>query len=114
MQWTFSPLFIGEGTSTLGRLAALLRHVELSVPSSSGKVLQLRIGSRGWSRVRFFQSPLHRGRYFNPFRLYSFDLATRSFSPLFIGEGTSTHGSMRCQHSGRSFSPLFIGEGTST
>src|SRR5581483_11243226 len=37
---SFSPLFIGEGTSTAQRLQPCVLRVELSVPSSSGKVLQ--------------------------------------------------------------------------
>src|SRR5581483_4180904 len=62
----FSPLFIGEGTSTC-------------VPPP------------GWAPRTFFQSPLHRGRYFNgaSHRMRR-QVAADTFSPLFIGEGTST------------------------
>src|SRR6185437_8144770 len=61
----FSPLFIGEGTSS-GPKAASRRQA--------------------WE----FQSPLHRGRHFIEI---IFSAATRTalcFSPLFIGEGTSS------------------------
>ncbi len=87
----------------------------LSVPSSSGKGLQLhellglgyahrnfqsplhrgRVFNGGkdampGNYVYFFQSPLHRGRVFNVVPVLQIPCAVRSFSPLFIGEGSST------------------------
>src|SRR5581483_494501 len=38
-----------------------------------------------------FQSPLHRGRVFNKARGIALDSRTGAFSPLFIGEGSSTN-----------------------
>ncbi len=110
----FSPLFIGEGSSTAPACGS---------PKDC-------IG---------FQSPLHRGRVFNP-SPGSTPPTTISFSPLFIGEGSSTRAAnlraMRARllsvpsSSGKGlqrpsrlypttaaltpFSPLFIGEGSST
>src|SRR5581483_6243519 len=136
----------------------------LSVPSSSGKGLQRGIQGEAWASSAAFQSPLHRGRVFNSmsnsFITSSFIILSvpsssgkglqpahdsvssanvHAFSPLFIGEGSSTTG-CHCRenvistsfqsplHRGRvfncacgvrmwrahAFSPLFIGEGSST
>ena len=105
---SFSPLFIGEDSSTW-RLATMRGHTSsLSVPSSSGKTLQL-ASACGSDAI--------------------------TFSPLFIGEDSSTdadglHEPTRDRHSlsvpsssGKTlqlhlasdpFSPLFIGEDSST
>src|SRR5581483_10153750 len=86
----------------------------LSVPSSSGKGLQLGRNAFEKGVQEAFQSPLHRGRVFNGRSLGTFLNAWETFSPLFIGEGSSTtHGSRR-PRCGSAFSPLFIGEGSST
>src|SRR5579875_4100099 len=85
-----------------------------------------------------FQSPLHRGNHFNVFPLddgihphkisvpsssgkslqllYSHDGRSRdaNFSPLFIGEITSTEAWQKMIQRIVHFSPLFIGEITST
>src|SRR5581483_10988590 len=91
LQNPFSPLFIGEGTSTFSaRRRRSARAITLSVPSSSGKVLQ-------------HSSPSLFGQGF-----------PIPFSPLFIGEGTSTDAIALAEKTIRAFSPLFIGEGTST
>ncbi len=110
----FSPLFIGEITSTPNWLVALLLIELISVPSSSGKSLQLQNAvafmdfftisvpsSSGKSLQRLnalsgkisnlaFQSPLHRGNHFNAGEVASFAGRGIYFSPLFIGEITST------------------------
>src|SRR5579875_2888798 len=86
-----------------------------------------------------FQSPLHRGNHFNRGDIFTGMSKTLNFSPLFIGEITSTGPSSIDARSGRTFqsplhrgnhfnlidvdqvsfvkldfSPLFIGEITST
>src|SRR5579875_3381702 len=87
--WHFSPLFIGEITSTREKWPPSRAAVFSSVPSSSGKSLQRRllhtltcqvedfsplfIGEitstprffSARSRFQLFQSPLHRGNHFN-------------------------------------------------
>jgi hypothetical protein len=89
--------------------------VELSVPSSSGKTLQLGRGSPGRYVTRRFQSPLHRGRLFNGVGAVFGPAVPLSFSPLFIGEDSSTRNSRTSASNFIiSFSPLFIGEDSST
>src|SRR5579883_2918797 len=84
----FSPLFIGEITSTWENF-----------PSALG--------------IMQFQSPLHRGNHFNT--IAQRVCGTRvHFSPLFIGEITSTDEEQYPFSSLEHFSPLFIGEITST
>src|SRR5579885_2118658 len=62
-----------------------------------------------------FQSPLHRGNHFNRGDIFTGMSKTLNFSPLFIGEITSTTGRKYWSKSWRcNFSPLFIGEITST
>src|SRR5579883_247930 len=85
----FSPLFIGEITSTVGKF-------------------QLKL-----TNAATFQSPLHRGNHFNRPRSW-LEALHRNFSPLFIGEITSTHVDPHAWYSWPYFSPLFIGEITST
>src|SRR5579875_497316 len=160
----FSPLFIGEITSTIAWRERRRREEVISVPSSSGKSLQpverstldsscdsisvpsssgkslqpatwYKIGT--WSSE--FQSPLHRGNHFNPCGFGFLFFLLHDFSPLFIGEITSTTPIQldalrlllfqsplhRGNHFNRisnsttgrrfpDFSPLFIGEITST
>src|SRR5947208_1258444 len=62
---SFSPLFIGEGTSSK---MSLLKQIG----------------------YRAFQSPLHRGRHFICIRFQNVAEDFWRFSPLFIGEGTSS------------------------
>src|SRR5579875_1050828 len=62
----FSPLFIGEITSTASRIRQLGAGFRISVPSSSGKSLQPQDESRYGRHIPAFQSPLHRGNHFNP------------------------------------------------
>ncbi len=69
-------------------------------------------------RDQRFQSPLHRGRVFNQLDRCAEENAPRSFSPLFIGEGSSTggeagkqrsqHGFQSPLHRGRVFNVFFI------
>ncbi len=137
---TFSPLFIGEGSSTFSGPAVLLSLLEhFQSPLHRGRVfnrdtadctsrltdtfspLFIGEGSSTENGVAdgksfdAFQSPLHRGRVFNqsPF-LFSLS-PNYSFSPLFIGEGSSTARQLSFWKTRRkTFSPLFIGEGSST
>src|SRR5579885_1368661 len=85
----FSPLFIGEITSTVGKF-------------------QLKL-----TNAATFQSPLHRGNHFNRPRSW-LEALHRNFSPLFIGEITSTYRNLLFFPAFANFSPLFIGEITST
>src|SRR5581483_9652859 len=87
----------------------------LSVPSSSGKGLQRRAFTVQGVHAHF-QSPLHRGRVFNMTKEIDDDAReNNTFSPLFIGEGSSTAEVFRqIMKFADSFSPLFIGEGSST
>ncbi len=137
---SFSPLFIGEGSSTRGLQPRGTARAFLSVPSSSGKGLQQRGHGISPRRQLYFQSPLHRGRVFNGCQSARRSTSPAPFSPLFIGEGSSTNELVRLlagntslsvpSSSGKglqlermemhqrpprpSFSPLFIGEGSST
>src|SRR5579884_2099386 len=87
--WHFSPLFIGEITSTREKWPLSRAAVFISVPSSSGKSLQQQCRPFSLSPVKYFsplfigeitstkiasqvnlssgrfQSPLHRGNHFN-------------------------------------------------
>src|SRR5579875_3314436 len=158
----FSPLFIGEITSTPrffsarprfqlfqsplhrgnhfndGLNRAVVSQTKISVPSSSGKSLQPEAVSGAEMICEPFQSPLHRGNHFNALLLrekilrriisvpsssgkslqprpeYSFRYIPDNFSPLFIGEITSTTTLMPFCCGSANFSPLFIGEITST
>src|SRR5579884_3930520 len=88
----------------------------ISVPSSSGKSLQPQDGSLcRHTRHRDF-SPLFIGEITSTPRVSHMGRSTvQNFSPLFIGEITSTTrsgGTRRLVPS--DFSPLFIGEITST
>src|SRR5579875_1358488 len=87
----------------------------ISVPSSSGKSLQpaYELGVKV-ARIKF-QSPLHRGNHFNHRVARKAPARRGDFSPLFIGEITSTGGEIHPRLIVRQdFSPLFIGEITST
>jgi hypothetical protein len=65
----------------------------LSVPSSSGNTLQPGKALSAGTGLSAFQSPLHRGILFNePFKIEE-TVSSTTFSPLFIGEYSSTSGS---------------------
>ena len=88
---TFSPLFIGEYSST--------------------DVAHRNVGASRFA----FQSPLHRGILFNAAAADRCGDDVSPFSPLFIGEYSSTsRESLSEPRSMCSFSPLFIGEYSST
>ena len=85
--FSFSPLFIGEVSSTTAR-----HRYRLHVPA--------------------FQSPLHRGSLFNTYAAFNGVMSRcNSFSPLFIGEVSSTDRGGRSEQGGvHSFqSPLHRG-----
>ncbi len=87
----FSPLFIGEGSSTHNG------HDPDPVQRQAFSPLFIGEGS---------------STHIIPFRMFD---SSRTFSPLFIGEGSSTHQAAVARVRGLSaFSPLFIGEGSST
>ena len=86
----FSPLFIWEGTSSEASGAGGATWSMFQSPLHRGRHF---IPPRGFgiSRVLIkFQSPLHRGRHFIEKDHYSRRRCNSSFSPLFIGEGTSS------------------------
>ena len=62
----------------------------LSVPSSSGHRFQLVFEAPSRLTGFVFQSPLHRGTGFNPWKLHGESLSGTTFSPLFIGAQVST------------------------
>ncbi len=129
----FSPLFIGEVSSTQvpfrgnqfgpvfqsplhrgglfnGRAhPGAERGEPISVPSSSGRSLQrLRLTHDCIQHLRF-QSPLHRGGLFN-IRAAPNSAPAQHFSPLFIGEVSSTDRMWpRYHRSGQFQSPLHRG-----
>ena len=109
-----NPLFIGEVSSTRVCLVPLLCGVRVSIPSSSGKSLQLALRNLERRAGCRSQSPLHRGSLFN----ISFPngMSGREFclNPLFIGEVSSTPMFATGQVLGFGFNPLFIGEVSST
>jgi len=111
---------------------------QVSVPSSSGNSLQRCRRDCGRRAALGFQSPLHRGTLFNRVQIPSrrrqqlvsvpsssgnslklvqmklpYELLQR-FSPLFIGELSSTNHYARRLGRRCGFSPLFIGELSST
>ncbi len=87
---TFSPLFIGEGSSTrvLSRIwAGFQPFSPLFIGEGSSTLVPHQAGLPGAR----FQSPLHRGRVFNGLMPdEALLLRAWPFSPLFIGEGSST------------------------
>ncbi len=136
---SFSPLFIGEGSSTNGALVPVpvssffqsplhrgrlfnrktrqgyIAECVLSVPSSSGKALQPALRSIAAPRCPVLSVPSSSGKALQLETTGTIRTARFSFSPLFIGEGSST----ACDCSPARvrqapFSPLFIGEGSST
>ncbi len=110
----FSPLFIGEGSSTRGRRLGAGHIGVLSVPSSSGKALQRRFTVAHGLKDCSFQSPLHRGRLFNSYAVHTSCGIQNFQSPLHRGRlFNKAWQDMKATFSG-SFSPLFIGEGSST
>ena len=88
---SFSPLFIGEGSSTMAH--------------------------GGWAVFPHpnFQSPLHRGRLFNPYMPVSDGYHSHFLSvPSSSGKTLQQHGKLLQTAAQAPFSPLFIGEGSST
>ena len=86
----FSPLFIGEDSSTAIDSPSRADADPLSVPSSSGKTLQRLAFGGPIGALIGFQSPLHRGRLFNTIIGVVHTAKAKTFSPLFIGEDSST------------------------
>ena len=86
----FSPLFIGEVSSTLPGTSRGIDCAMLSVPSSSGNSLQQRAQLHRVERAFAFQSPLHRGSTLQRQRASPAAARLLTFSPLFIGEVSST------------------------
>ena len=85
----FSPLFIGEITSTKNTKGKQAKSLNFS-PLFIGEITSTRKAYSRQKRPGSFQSPLHRGNHFN-LRSAALRLAPRRyFSPLFIGEITST------------------------
>ena len=84
-----SPLHRGSSSTAIPGGKCGSREVALSVPSSSGKTLQPAPTTHRQNR-HVFQSPLHRGRLFNIPPLSSDTARCFPFSPLFIGEDSST------------------------
>ncbi len=109
-----SPLHRGR-VFNAGSMLTSSTKLLLSVPSSSGKGLQPSKPTLYEPPPPNFQSPLHRGRVFNcPIGRHLLP-AGDAFSPLFIGEGSSTTCDIMCHCIDiATFSPLFIGEGSST
>src|SRR5579883_2135307 len=87
--------------------------VEISVPSSSGKSLQPEAVRNAVRRARNF-SPLFIGEITSTSPVRPPAIRSVDFSPLFIGEITSTEHGSRALGESSHFSPLFIGEITST
>src|SRR5436853_4560014 len=85
-----NPLFIGEVSSTRVCLVPLLCGVRVSIPSSSGKSLQLALRNLERRAGCRSQSPLHRGSLFNGDGVAYYNCTVLRFNPLFIGEVSST------------------------
>ena len=86
---TFSPLFIGEYSSTALCQHRLALPKFLSVPSSLGNTLQL--GPKSWSlQLMVLSVPSSLGNTLQRAASLRKRLITVSFSPLFIGEYSST------------------------
>ena len=87
----FSPLFIGEDSSTIASASMPDWSHSLSVPSSSGKTLQRseQVGSR-IRQVRL-SVPSSSGKTLQPRSITCERVLDSTFSPLFIGEDSSTH-----------------------
>src|SRR5579883_3334813 len=81
--------------------------VEISVPSSSGKSLQPEAVRNAVRRARNF-SPLFIGEITSTSPVRPPAIRSVDFSPLFIGEITSTEHGSRALGESSHFSPLFI------
>ncbi len=141
MRWrsaSFSPLFIGEYSSTAPSPITNLCISSLSVPSSSGNTLQ-RIRSPPWKSacstfsplfigeysstavmssramcVTSFQSPLHRGILFNLTDNFLREVWNQLSVPSSSGNTLQPHAQAHNRKGDHTFSPLFIGEYSST
>jgi len=115
MTTNFSPLFIGECSSTTQPLPRrMTNETEFQSPLHRGMLFNT-ARPLVQRRSKSFQSPLHRGMLFNDVLPASGPHLRCHFSPLFIGECSSTNRYQlvevfACWH----FSPLFIGECSST
>ena len=89
-----NPLFIGEVSSTVPLSPHPEARISVSIPSSSGKSLQLKRLVTNGHLVLESQSPLHRGSLFNKREFLRGMLKARCLNPLFIGEVSSTHGAL--------------------
>src|SRR5579883_3028370 len=85
----FSPLFIGEITSTLNYFRFVFNHLVFQSPLHRGNHFN-NSSYPNEPALTIFQSPLHRGNHFNIYEPKGREEARRNFSPLFIGEITST------------------------
>src|SRR5436853_4863014 len=85
-----NPLFIGEVSSTRVCLVPLQCGVRVSIPSSSGKSLQLALRNLERRAGCRSQSPLHRGSLFNGGEVAYYNCTVLRLNPLFIGEVSST------------------------
>src|SRR5579875_2976898 len=84
-----SPLHRGNHFNSVSAPSATVLE-NISVPSSSGKSLQQNAKLKEGLKKLEFQSPLHRGNHFNPEHQRAVLRRYLDFSPLFIGEITST------------------------
>ena len=110
----FSPLFIGAPTAAGGSSSHQLDvFLAVSVPSSSGHQLRLRVLWGLPHAGHEFQSPLHRGTNCGRCGARRGLARPLRFSPLFIGAPTAARArSLATRITLRSFSPLFIGAPT--
>ncbi len=91
MEFLFqSPLHRGSLFNLAGYSWLVGARNYISVPSSSGKSLQRGKPGLGLPGSCPFQSPLHRGSLFNGLFMDASGMAITYFSPLFIGEVSST------------------------
>ncbi len=68
---TFSPLFIGEGSSTIfGACDSIFNKDNFQSPLHRGRLFNHRRVPAVAIKHINFQSPLHRGRLFNPLEIF--------------------------------------------
>src|SRR5579885_2635281 len=113
VRFNFSPLFIGEITSTSMSLKDGKRLDAISVPSSSGKSLQPH-DCDSYFVLYSISVPSSSGKSLQQWASSRRINTITNFSPLFIGEITSTLYRGSGINAANHFSPLFIGEITST
>src|SRR5579875_3476385 len=86
----------------------------ISVPSSSGKSLQLHTSFGLWRGCIEFQSPLHRGNHFNGPSTSPSPMTPLISVPSSSGKSLQRATGRHWPQALPNFSPLFIGEITST